>query len=452
LVLVNGGVEADFSRFKVLTPQGETRVEIRLIDYLSRIRRMLANADGLDVFVRVELQVGNAQRTSVRVARYACELIKNSESHQVYLSADSLKDLVPDEAARVSPVAIRLSRPGDEPNRLTRRNVSDDAFGWEFPVKTLEAGPWLIYPASDSPVFFRPMLWTVGTGDAVAETLHSSLPEIMQIFDERSRTEQLHSAVVKMSTDFGSADWQVVEQFARQLSHLPFCTFDLWRIFAKSQEGLAALALRAQRFPAGFLERFSNEMPVVWETISLATWVEVMRAHVAFENTQAISTTDLKSRVEEIASLHPALRVLLEVSETLCTGSPTQGVLFALKTRWDFVRNLFSGENSPYQQLLREGANAQWPTDLQQEMAQVRSTSLGRFFHPVDFHFREVVVNLPILLAASAATSAPVKWIQAPTIRLLRQYQDFCPEWFADAFDLTVARCISEHVIEKLGS
>ena len=101
LILFSGGTEADFSRFKVPMPEGETRVEIRLIDYLSRIRRMLANADGLDVFVRVELQVGNAQRTSVRVARYACELIKNSESHQVYLPADSLKDLVPDEAARV---------------------------------------------------------------------------------------------------------------------------------------------------------------------------------------------------------------------------------------------------------------------------------------------------------------------------------------------------------------
>ena len=377
--------------------------------------------------------------------------MKNSESQRVCLAADALRDLEPDEVAKVSAVAIRLNAPGDEPNRLSRCSVGDELFGWEFPVKTLEAGPWLIYPTPDSPAFFRPMLWTTSRWDMPAQPLEPSLTEIMRIFDEACRTEMLHTAIVRLSKDFGVADWQVVEQFAQQLWHLPFSTLDLWRAFAKSQEGLSALALRAQRLPTGFLERFSNEMPVVWETISLATWVEVMRAHVAFEKTQTTSTADLKSRVEEIASLHPALRVLLEIGETLCTGSPTQSVQFALKTRWDFVKDLFSGENSPYQRLLREGANVQWPTDLQQPIAGARTTPLGRFLHPVDFRFRDVVVNLPILLGASIATGVPLEWVQDQTLMLLRKYQDFSPEWFADAFDLTVARCISEHVVEKLG-
>lgn len=450
LVLSNGNVESDFSNFKVPTSQGATRVEVRLIDYLSRIRRMLANADERNAFVRIELQVGTDQRTSVRVARHACGLLKASELQQVHLPAGALRDLEPDEVARVSAVAIRLNAPGDEPKHLSICTVSDDKFGWEFPVDALEAGPWLIYPAPDSPVCFRPMLWTVGAGHAAAEPLQPSLSEIMQIVDEGSRADQLHSAVGKMSRDFGAADWQVVEQFARQLFHLPFSTLDFWRVFAKSQGGLAALALRAQRLPKGFLERFSIEMPVVWETVPLATWVEVMRAHVAFEKSQTITTADLSSRVEEIASLHPALRVLLEIAETVCTGVPTESVRFALNVRWDFARDLFGGENSPYQQLLREGANKQWDTELQLEIIRARNTPLGRFFHPVDFYHREAAVNLPILLATSAATSVPVNWTQAPTVRLLRKYQDFCPEWFAEAFDLTVARCISENVIERV--
>jgi hypothetical protein len=228
LALSNGDVESDFSRFKIPTPEGETRVEIRLIDYLSRIRRMLSNADGLDVFVRVELQVGTAQHTSVRVARYACELIKNSESQRVCLTAGALRDLEPDEVAKVSAIAIRLNAPGDEPNRLSRCSVGDELFGWGFPVKTLEAGPWLIYPAPGSPAFFRPMLWTTGRWDMPAESLEPSLTEIMGIFDEACRTEKLHMAIVRLSKDFGFADWQVVEQFAQQLWHLPFSTLDLW--------------------------------------------------------------------------------------------------------------------------------------------------------------------------------------------------------------------------------
>jgi hypothetical protein len=72
------------------------------------------------------------------------------------------------------------------------------------------------------------MLWTTGRWDMPAESLEPSLTEIMGIFDEACRTEKLHMAIVRLSKDFGFADWQVVEQFAQQLWHLPFSTLDLW--------------------------------------------------------------------------------------------------------------------------------------------------------------------------------------------------------------------------------
>lgn len=124
LDLVDGDIESDFSRFKISTPEGATRVEVRLIDYLSKVRRMLGNADGLDAFVRVELQVGTAQRTSVRVARYACELTKASETQRVWLSADTLKDLEPDEMAKLSAVAANVQWPTDLQHEIARARTS----------------------------------------------------------------------------------------------------------------------------------------------------------------------------------------------------------------------------------------------------------------------------------------------------------------------------------------
>jgi hypothetical protein len=101
---------------------------------------------------------------------------------------------------------------------------------------------------------------------------------------------------------------------------------------------------------------------------------------------------------------------------------------------------------------LREGAELQWPNDLQKEISSARATEQGRFFHREDLHFRDIMVNLPILLGTSAATGSPIHWLSAYPVGELRKYQDFCPDWFSDAFDLTVASCISAGAIKELGN
>jgi len=362
-----------------------------------------------------------------------------------------LPDFEPEQLARLSALALRLDAPGEEPFQLNQYDVADLGAGWLFPVETVEDGPWLIYPVPDCPLPFRPLLWTIGAEKDVPIEYVVELPEVLRIMDAGFRSDQLHVAIRRISEDFRAVDWRTVEQLANQLYNLPFCTLDLWREFAKSRRGLAALAFRAHRFPHGFLERFSNEMPAVWETIALPTWVETMRASQGFEESQLLPN-EVPNQVEAVASVHHSLRVILEIAQTICTGAPTEGVNFASKGNFDFARLLFDGEDSPYQKLLRDRANAQWPTGLQAEISRARSTPLGRFFRPVTAHFRDVVVNLPILLATSAALGIPVQWAQVQTPQTLRKYQDFCPEWFADAFDLTMACCLSSGLIKELGS
>jgi hypothetical protein len=60
------------------------------------------------------------------------------------------------------------------------------------------------------------------------------------------------------------------------------------------------------------------------------------------------------------------------------------------------------------------------------------------------------IVNLPILLGAGAATGIPIEGSLEQRSREIRRYQDFCPEWFTNAFDLTVARCIADRAIRDL--
>ena len=452
-VLWDGHREADSSAVSITAPVGTNRVEIRPIDHLSRIRRMLATADALDAFVSVELDNGNSRPACLRVARYSSELEILRDTGTVSLSRESLVDLSQEDISKLAVEAMRLDAPSEEPLRLSPPEDDPTLGVWHFPVERIEPGPWLIYPAKGSPVLFRPMLWTIKSESSTeAERVDIGLSSVANITDPHARLEKLQAAIAKLAADFDHPDWSTLEQIADQLYHLPLSAHDLWRAFSRSPEGLAALALRTGGLPASFLDRFSSEMPCSWETIPLKTWVEEMNAFVVYCEMNPLLSSTISNRIEAITSLHPSLRALLEVAQTLCTGCPTDSVRIAQSGLLDFSKLLFAGDNSPFQNLLRDRAAAEWPLDLKDEISRARATPVGRFLQPVDLWFREVVVNLPILLAAGIATGLAGDWLDAGKLRTLRKYQDFCPEWFADAFDMTVARCISEKVIAGLGS
>lgn len=447
--LCSQGRESDFVTLKLASPEEGTRIEVRLIDHLPRINRMLANADDIDAYIRIELQTGSAAPISLTVARYSCALGRDQLSDRVFVEL-GWESLNPESLAHAAVETVRLDHPGEEPVRLSPIESQGLTVGWEFPTGTLEPGPWLIIPEPKSPVHFRPLLWTIidGREGVYAE---SNLKRALTISDPHERADLLSHEIHCLATHFEAADWGIVETTAAQLAHLPLCAFDLWREFAKSNWGLASIAMRSHRFPAGFLERFCNEMPSVWEAVPLSIWVDVMRAFESFESCQPFGRCAVESRVEEIGSILPSLRVLIEVGATLATSKPTKDVDFVLQSRMDLSSQLFQGTDSPFQTLLRDGAELVWPTDLEPDIEKARRGPLKKFLRAPEYPtHRDSVVNLPILLAASAATGIDVRIDFRGRNRAIRRYQDFCPEWFTNAYDLTVARCIAERAIQEL--
>jgi hypothetical protein len=443
------GRQSDVTTINLHPPQDGTRIEVRLIDHLPLINRMLASAAEIDAYVRLELQAGSTPPVSLRIARYSCVLAPDQASNQVFIEIGA-ESLSPESLASTIVEAVRLDNPGEEPYRLKSVESQGLTVGWEFPRSELEAGPWLIVPGRESTVRFRPMLWTIhDERDGIYSD--SELKRALTTSDPRERTERLAQVVQYLSTRFEASDWRIVETTAVQLSHLPLCALDMWRAFAKSTWGLASIALRSHRFPAGFLERFCSEMPSVWETIPLSVWVDVMRAFELFESCQSLGRTTISSRLEEIGSILPSLRVLLEVGMTIATGRPTKDVDFVLQSRIDLSIQLFQGTDSPHQALLRDGAELDWPTDLEPAIQFARKGSLARFLRLPEYPFyRDSVINLPILLGAIAGTGTDAGIDFECRNRAIRQYQDFCPDWFTSAFDLTVARCIAERAIQGL--
>jgi hypothetical protein len=449
LHLSDGKEEVDTICYHLAPQLGESRIEVRLIDHLPRIQRMLASEDALNAYVRVELQVGSSPGASLRIARYSCDLVRKLEPPSILLPTKVSRSLPQASIVGLEAMAIQLNALGEEPLRLKRSELDAD-IAWEFPAKELDPGPWLICPEPDSPILFRPTLWTISDDSLKGKPSHEaelSLSEIMTIPDSAARRSPLSFVIARLAEDFQHIDWIVLERLAVVLHHLPLCSLDVWRVLSRSSRGLASLALRALAFPAGFLERISNELPCFWEGIGMTTWVAAMKAFDSYHRDNPMVTPSLEQRIEAITSLQPSLWALLELAQTLVSGRPTLSVQAAATGQIDFFESLFYGDDCPFQRLLREGAEVVWPTDISPDFIRRAAGPAAKFLRFSDPRYRDSVVNVPILLAISATLDLNLDWIDESRLRVIRRYQDFCPEWFRDAFDSTVARCIAEKAV-----
>ena len=88
-----------------------------------------------------------------------------------------------------------------------------------------------------------------------------------------------------MAVDFFHEGWDEVEQWGEKLGHLSLTTFDLWRIFARSSSGMAALAFRLSHLPWEFVRKFPIELPFCWEAVTYQDWKQ------AIENLRTVITS-----------------------------------------------------------------------------------------------------------------------------------------------------------------
>lgn len=450
---------------------GETRAEVRLVDYTTEIQRLLASADVLDAHVSARLKLSTGESLTLRIARYALELARDNSQYQVRLPQERLGQLSVEEVQGLPILAVRIDSPGEEPIPLAPVLSEGVPTGsWEFPATTLPPGPWLIYPGSNAQIVFRPMLWPISSDDNSVTGL-LSLAEVPFEADqrvglttalgfslERDRVAALDAAITRLAEDFVDRDWILVEQLVGLLGHLPLSTLDLWRRFSHSPSGMAALAIRISGIPSTFAERFPNELPFVWETIPLPAWVQAMRAaseQATIWYGQDAGTTVLSShlekRIQGLASSCPSLRVLLEAARAIAMRSINHEMGLAQQALMDriFAAQLFDGENSRLQQLLRNNSDGNWPAAFSDEISSVKKNGCAAFLCPDNYGFHDSVINAPIYLAICASQAFPVSLEQSDkVIGSIRKIQSFDLEWFTEAFDLTIARCISVGAIK----
>ncbi|MBK9214624.1 MAG: hypothetical protein IPM59_03355 [Chloracidobacterium sp.] len=448
--------EKDIVRtFAIKAVPDSLATEIRISDYRSEIDYLHTIDDNPDSTVISTIQIDGEPKYRLTILPYQVRPDRDDENVWIDLDPNRADDTA---IASVEAFAVALERPGEESLKLQKLDSeSCERVVWSFAPETREPGAWLIYPPKDAAIEFRPMLWTVG--DPIESDSHYVLA--MTTRDRTDRENAMDAFIETIASDFEDSGWTEVNQLIHHLGHLPLSTLDIWRRFAHSSKAMAALALRFSDFRGEFLSRFANELPFSWETVTFADWRTAVtllerQVNTLFGPEQApmIFKTFLKSRVADLTADFGSLFYLFgilqashleeERREAACLrGFGAAGA----------AARLFVGADAELQKLWHRhySDDEEWPEAISDDVARARTnTKISKYLYQDNRGVSDGVINLPLILAARVALGETEEWFSDPKkLSLLYSHKSFDPDWFDEAFNLTIARCLADGLLDS---
>ena len=78
-----------------------------------------------------------------------------------------------------------------------------------------------------------------------------------------------------------------------------------------------------------------------------------------------------------------------------------------------------------------------------------RDPRLKAYLFPEKLGWQDGVINLPLILATCVALGDTNDWFaDRRKINLLHEHKNFDPDWFDEAFNITIARCYSDGLLD----
>lgn len=246
---------------------GEAPLTVNLFSYQNDIVQMLGVVSEQDAYVRLTVD-GKRHLLSVDVRRYHAALHRNDDGAFVLVSAGN-----PHAYRGVKVAAMLLPDPAQHPLTFHERSGTGDGVReFEPPPKMQQDGPWLIYPAPESSVLFRPCLSIpVALEHDCAAGEVTSLHQATLVFHPKRAPHVIADQVRLMGSDFDHSGWQYLSELRRNFAHLPLSTFQSWQCLAADREALAVAVFRLE-FDTAFCERIRDELAFTWESIPLPLW------------------------------------------------------------------------------------------------------------------------------------------------------------------------------------
>ena len=411
----------------------EGAAELPLVDFLTDIRGLLAISANLDAYVKLSVFYGGSEWPSLKIRRFRMDVVPDRTSGEVRLEATS--DMSFEELKSLRFEAMRLSQPDQAAVQLEAVTSQGMEIGvWRFTPESRAAGPWLIYSGADSTsVLVRPLLWKVG--DQAAPAVVRSLHAAVCIDDPEERSTTLQRLLSEMAVDSSHSGWEYLRALGAHFKHLPFSTFQVWKESIANSKLLAAMAVHLNE---ALLDRLEEELPVMWELITIHEWVQVLQPYqetlLDAVDDEEIVRNIIDDAIDRIGKLNDVMgtvakvirhRVLNEAAQDLqLMQGPGAGAMLAPMVA------------SQRQLLLQRQAESDWPTLLKSEVSGAWRDvpeSLSALIQG-EQDYRATIVYLPIILVH--------RLFQEPTVTMdslhvfkYRRLKLFDEDWYSAAFN-----------------
>lgn len=456
-----GHVQADPITRRVKRNQANTRLEISLIDFRDEISNLLYSADQLDSKVEFRVKISGAKDFVLVVKKYDVELAYEKNSHTFMISHAHLQNYDNLQISKCEVKATRIDNLEEDIIDLEHA-VSEGVFNgvWKFPIQNHKLGCWMIYPSQSSSIQFRPMMLPLEqevVDSLDYEDLH--LKDALKIANITERVLRINAVIQNMCEDLNHQDWVHVEYLANNLGHLNLTSLDIWCLISRNTKAMASLALRDSELPDIFIQRFSTELPFLWESVRIEDWLDAAfylkkQLYLKYDESFAQQYFEhlLANKLNTLLLNNPSLNMIFEIIKSkngIQINQEMQGVLGHPQAFEQVLfSQLFGGEDSELQKLLRRD-DEEWPSKFINEIRLLKRSEHKELMSPNDFSFKETVINLPIIMAIRSLIGEQQDWLDDENNYLeIKKIKNFEQDWFASAFDKTIARAITKGYVQ----
>lgn len=446
---------------------GENRSIIILNEakYRHTIEELLSLSDDIDAKVHIDISLKGdddeaIDRLRLFVQRYDC--ILDRSANRVVLSEAIQEGLAEVKLTNIRMLVSNLSDSSNKPVEIKSQN-KNGVFHWIIPSASSPSAV-IAYPHPESSLKFRPMVVATAS-NTVAEdiTSDSKLSSVMAISDKEKRLLLLRGVVERLAYDFSDQDWADIDILKNRFSHLPLSALDIWIAFSRSPVGMAALALRCvedkgldknrKEKDREFIIRFEEELPWLYEMVSLADWRETFGWYRLSKEEQ----------IKDIAKIKPELfqrlsnefendyqKLVSELGSIFQGCSPILKYSSGLMSQTDDNENdkeiWFSRYHTEYTQMLQRHQYDNQPKFVEDIVSESEKQMNKKMEAFPTLYSKEIssIEKIPYLVCQASIDDGLLFSGNSRLMNILRQVKNYDKTWFENSYRLVAERFIYE--------
>ncbi|MCE5985450.1 STY4851/ECs_5259 family protein [Pseudomonas sp. LM20] len=425
--------------------------EIRLFEFMSPIREMLACTEKLDATVTIDALELNSPVASIRVGRYTAWLERDTNVGVLGFPLSARQPAAGVDSLDVR--AIPISRPDAGDTSLKHARSDGEYVGrWWFNPELREPGPWLIFPDTASPSVFRPLIWEVSAPHGKPTTKLQGLGRALSVQTSAERIAALQAVVAGLVAHPEDENWLLLEDLVNTLGHLPLSGLDIWRVFASNPQAMIMALLHLEGFAEQIAPRTSEELPFEWLLTSPADWVACVRTLHSFwqQDSGPRGVRHLRrvwqERRETLAIGQPGVTLGLDLAGNLQLEITDRPAELLQQNPTALLKKMLAralSEDGPFGVLKRrpDDVDGSWPTEMKTQIKAFLSTPPARaLFASVTLDRTDhkwPMIGMPVWLGYETASGNHQQWLsQMDRLHALRLYREFDRQWFDEGYRL----------------